>query len=241
MSDAGNTGQSEQARDPFIVVNDMLPTLLTPSEDPPSSCSDAIRTVLDDDDLLFDCLLHLDVLALVVCMGVNRRWRQLARAERAWVARCAERWEGKHVPWEQIAGTESWFDRYVVAERLALVQQLTTEELQRHIFLFSDGVQKCLWRTTPSGERRLFMDYYPPLRWSWNGDGTLQVEHFQPHTVVRLADWGWKIYNDHIHMITIRTQPPQRIQEVLQDPDRVPRPSTDTSLAKPSSESLFAD
>lgn len=158
-------------------------------------------SVLQDDDLLLVILRALTPMALGHAAQVCRRWHALARADSLWVTHCAERWRGKQVPWAAVAQEPTWCARYVRAEREAETLELSTAELQRRVWLFSDNLQHCRFRVHKNGAQRLYMDYFPPLRWLWNGDGTLQVEQFPPHAVDRLPDWRWRISNEYIYMV----------------------------------------
>lgn len=185
------------------------------------------RVIDDDDDLLFCCMLQLDARSLATCAAVNRRWRVLSRASRTWVPHCVAQWKGKQVPWASMAGKASWYERYVLGESLLRSTGITAEELQDRLWLFSDG-QNCKFLTIPGIGPRLIMDSYPPLRWSFNADGTLQIEHFPRHFIDRLPNWGFRIWNEHVHMLSLPDEPnlPVQLLQELADPESLPRPSS---------------
>lgn len=88
----------------------------------------------------------------------------------------------------------SFFMRFLNGERDSRRTIITTQELCEINWRFSDGLQRPRFRA--NGE--LHMDLYPTLKWSFNINGSIQIENFPPHTVERTTDWGWKIFNRNV-------------------------------------------
>lgn len=203
----------------------------------------ALQLVMHDDDLLFTMMLQLDARSLAICAGVSRRWRLLSRACRAWVPHCAAQWRGKQVPWAHMASKPTWFDRFVAGERLA-GEKLTPEELQRRVWLFADDRTRCKFLTVPKVGPRLIMDFYPPLPWAFNEDGTLlQISHFPLHSIARLPNWGFKIFNEHVHMLSLPDEHnlPEPLLRELADPESLPLPSAAALSGGPAAEALSVE
>mmetsp|Transcript_25351 Transcript_25351/g.68624 ORF Transcript_25351/g.68624 Transcript_25351/m.68624 type:complete len:249 (+) Transcript_25351:104-850(+) len=208
---------------PSISGRPITPATLRPAPVPPCA---ALECVLEDADLLFSIILALDdARSLAVCARVCREWRLYAEADCIWVRLCRERWQGKHVPWSKLAGLASWRMRYCEAERLARVKTLTTEEIQTLVFIFSLNGMSVRFRCLPTGEQVVLTDWSPLLRWGWNQDGTLQVEHYPRHTCERQDNWSWRTFNEHVHLQSRAEEPPENLGAQLEAPHSLPHPA----------------
>jgi len=176
---------------------------VTPRVEPSAVVSD----VLDDDDLLLECLMRVsDARALVECGRVNKRWRALAHSDQVWRPVCADRWAGKHVPWSKLAELPTWWERYARAEELAAVDKLTDEDIVELVFIFSINLRPCRL-AIEDGSRVFVADWITRLPWRWNADGSLQVAEYPRHTVSRLPNWGWQTANMFVTLTSLPEEP----------------------------------
>jgi hypothetical protein len=186
--------------------------------------------MLADDDLLFECMLHLDAPSLIACAQVCRGWRLLALADRCWAPICSRRWAGKHVPWSRLRELSSWSERYARAEALAAVRVLSTAEICRHTFIFSMNGRTCCF--AKEGDRQFVRsEWTPELTWKWNRDNTLQIDQYPRHTVTRLPNWGWKTLNAFVSLTSAPEDAPEDLSRALADPESLPRSSSRADVA----------
>eukprot|EP00941_MAST-03F_sp_MAST-3F-sp1_P005756 g5756.t1 len=119
-------------------------------------------------------------------------WQQLALTR--WRSRHLETIRPSLEQW--IAEKRSWREIFHRVEKDAKRTSITSDEICRLQWAFSDGRQTCNFSKCDSGRCTLRMQSYPEMPWRLEENGTVVlISSFPPHFVERLDSWGWAIKN----------------------------------------------